>query len=211
GLPFRVGFHYKSSEVGYVSVDLFGFGRPPLADFGVQRVRRRILVEFHGGIEPRCKVDSDAVRAENICERSYFFEVGRWEDERVGVDVRHNGAIDSDRRVGSRVVAIARVDVIGKLVPVPYRKACITAFYGSVEVVPVVQYPVCDFWYAHDRHTVEVTLRLHEFQQVENAVQQAGVLIAGDHDNLLTVQCCAPDDKTLRASVAELRRKPQRL
>src|SRR5690606_36480306 len=97
-----------------------------------------IFVEFHRSIKARREVDLDAVGTEYVRQYGCFFQVGRGEDQRIGVDVSQHGAVNAYRSMGAGIIAIAWFDVVGKFMPIPYREARITALHGSVEVVPVV-------------------------------------------------------------------------
>src|SRR5690606_16920948 len=137
---------------------------------------------------PRGEVYLYSVGAEYIGQRRHFFQVGGRQHEGVGIYVRHYASVDTDGSIGPGIIAVARVDVVGKFMPVPQREPRVTAFYCSVEVVPMVEDTVFYFWNAGDGQIGKFLVRLNEFEEMKYAVKNARIAVGGYDDGFLIIE-----------------------
>ena len=203
GLPLAVRLHQEAPEVGHQGVDLHGLGPPPGGHPGIERIGRRQAAEQAGGREVGREVDADAVGAKHRRNRRGLLQVGARQRPRVGIDVVEDGPVDPDRRVGAGVVAQARVDRAGQPGPVPERAAGIAPLDRAVEVVPVVEQTQRD---ARPLDEIERGNRLpglQEPEEVEGAVQRAGLARRGNHNHPAPLGERRPDDEPLVARALE--------
>ena len=118
-LPLRVRLHDESAEVRHDPVDLVHLAPPPRTHRGVERVGRGEPAQLDRRAEARREIHAEPVRPEHSGEGCHLGEkVGR-EHAGVGIHIREHRAVDPERRVGAGVVAIARVDRIGQVHPIP--------------------------------------------------------------------------------------------
>jgi hypothetical protein len=138
-LALRVRLHQKAPEIRNECVDLARFFGPPRAHLGGERIGRSEVAELDRRAEASRQVHANAVGAKRRREGGHFFEPLVREDDRVGVHVGEDGAVQPDRRARARVVEVTRRDEAGQLVPIPEREACVPALDRAIEVVPVVE------------------------------------------------------------------------
>lgn len=110
-MAFGIGFYEESSEIRNILIDLFHFIFPPLVYFRVQRIGCIQSSQFFRGTETGCQIYPDAVRTKNICKGGCLYQIFGGQAACVGIYIVQNGAIDTDRSVGTGIIAITRIDV----------------------------------------------------------------------------------------------------
>ena len=113
-------------------------------------------------------------------ERRRLADVLRGQGGGVRVDVREDRSVDPDRGVGPGVVRVARVEVVGQLVPVPERGAGVASLDGPVEVVPVVEDPELDSGGIDESKVVDRLVLQEKPQETEDTVEHPDVGLRGD-------------------------------
>ena len=209
-LPLGVGLDDKAAEVRNRPIDLVGLRRPPGTDARVQGIGRGQSPNLDRRAEPGSQIHLDAVGAKDSGDSRDLHEVCRSEDSRVGVHVREHRAVDPDRRVGPRVIAVARVDRVREPGPLPQRRSGVAALHGAVEVVPVVEQAEAVARGAHHVQPCERFVGLEQAQQVKHAVQDADVAVRGDDDRMVAPYRQRPDDEPLGSRIAQRRGEWQR-
>ena len=195
GLALGVRLDQEAAEVGDQRVDLVDLRAPPGGDGRVPRIGGGDAAELDRRAPARGEKNADPPRAKHVGQRRHLAQVGRRQDLRAGVDVVQRDRVDADRRVGARVVAHARRHGVGQLVPAPQRPARVAALDAAVQVVPVVEHAQADARAAGGVDRVERPAGLQMTQEMEHAVQHAGVGEAGDRERAPRAHRHAVDDE----------------
>ena len=192
-----------------MTVDFIGFLFPPRADLRVEGIRGWQMSQFHRSVEPRGQKNAHAPRAKDVGQGRYLGQILGAEDARVGVDVGERGGVDADRGAGAGVVAHARGNVVGQLVPVPQREARVAALDGAVQIVPVVEHAQAQARGACDIELVERLTGLQVAQQMEDAVEHAHVTVTDESDEVTTVDREAANDEAVLAKRTQVLAEPE--
>jgi hypothetical protein len=188
GLAFTVGLHDESAEVWNDRVDLVGLLLPPARDCRIVGIGVVEATDEPGRGEIGREVHPQTVGPERTGQCGRFLQVLARQRSRIGVDAVDDRAVDADRRVGARVVFDPRIDDTRQIVPLPQGLAGIAALDGAVEIVPVIEQAALEPRALHDVERGERLARLDEPQQVERAIECAGIALRRDDGHPVTRQ-----------------------
>src|SRR5690606_19611519 len=87
--------------------------------------------------------------------------------------------------------------------PVPQRKTRVTAFDGTIQIVPMVEHTVFDSGSAGNLQITDGLVRLQVTQKVKHAVKHADVGVRGDDDAISVFNGRANDEVALITQLAK--------
>src|SRR5262249_53130408 len=150
---------------------------PPFYYFRSKRVSSLQAAQLNRRGKAGRKIDVHAIRAKDVSDSCGLAQVFRAQALRAGVDIIQNGPINSDRRIGARVIAQAWGYLFRQHIPVPQRPARIAPLDATVEVIPVIEHAQPQPWFLTDIQIFERLKSLHQTQEVKSAIERANLAV----------------------------------
>jgi hypothetical protein len=208
-LTFGVRLDEKAAEVGNQAIDFCGLGLPPLFHGRICRIGRLQAADLDRRREPDREKHADSVRTQHVGQCRSLFEVIRPQTDRIRVDVGEHRCIDAQRSICARIVDVARIDVVGKLVPIPDRLACIAALDAAIRIVPMIEDAEAKRRRLLQFHCVERLAGLQQAQQVKDAVQDANIVLGSNDQRAMSTDGSAANRIALRAGCRQRQLHPR--
>lgn len=202
GLAFGVGLDQKPAKIRNARIDGVGCVAPPALHLRVQRVGSLQTTDFDGGTEARTEKHANAIGAKNRRQCCGLIQIVRCQAPCLGIDVVEHGSIDAQRRVGTRAVGVARIQIAGQRLPIPQRRAGIATFHQPIEIVPMIKHAQLQAWRCTHVQGCKRLPGLKQTQQVECAVQHTDIAAADNGGNAMPIHIGTTDEIALAAQLA---------